>query len=211
VAHRAASRQKHLLLFRALIVIAVILCAGVAVGVYVAMKQTPSASLPPARSTDTSTVSQAADTTVYSSPVRLRIAKLSIDASVDEMGVTSSGNMAVPTDIQEVGWYKYGTTPGTIGSAVIAGHLIGQKGEPGIFIKLNTLKPGDAIAVLDSKNQTSTFTVREIRTYAHDEQPRDVFTPDDAAHLNLITCSGDWDPVHHNYADRLVVFADKSR
>src|SRR3989344_1071244 len=56
-------------------------------------------------------------------PVRLQIPKLSIDADVQRVGIGKKGNMAVPTNYSDVGWYRYGTVPGQLGSAVVDGHI----------------------------------------------------------------------------------------
>ncbi|MDB5161272.1 MAG: hypothetical protein JWO96_652, partial [Candidatus Saccharibacteria bacterium] len=36
----------------------------------------------------------------------------------------------------------------------------------------------------------------------------EVFNGGPGAHLNLITCAGDWDAANHHYLSRLVVFTD---
>ena len=146
----------------------------------------------------------------YGLPVRLKIPKLAIDAPVTYMGLTKAGAMAVPTGIAEVGWYKNGALPGNKGSAVMAGHIDGPKGQPAVFASLGKLQKGDTLQVVDSNNMTIPFTVREARTYGQDEQPSEVFNAADSAHLNLITCTGTWDNAQHRFLERLVVFADKS-
>lgn len=146
----------------------------------------------------------------YGLPVRLKIPKLAIDAPITYMGLTKAGAMAVPTDITDVGWYKNGALPGNKGSAVMAGHIDGPKGQPAVFAGLGKLQKGDTLQVVDSNNMTIPFTVREARTYGQDEQPSEVFNATDNAHLNLITCTGTWDNTQHRFLERLVVFADKS-
>jgi sortase A len=143
-------------------------------------------------------------------PVRLQIPSIKVDAAIGYMGRTETGNMAVPNNIVDVGWYKYGPLPGNTGSAVIAGHIDGNGGKPGVFINLDKLQVGDTILVLEGKGQTSTFIVKLLRTYGQDEQPPEVFTSSTGAHLNLITCSGAWDRTQHHFLERLVVFADKT-
>src|SRR3989338_5726817 len=54
-------------------------------------------------------------------PVRLRVPKLDIDAHIQEVGINTQGNMAAPTNFVDAGWYKHGTVPGFVGSAVITG------------------------------------------------------------------------------------------
>lgn len=126
------------------------------------------------------------------------------------MGLTKDGAMAVPTNVVDVGWYKYGSLPGNKGDAVIAGHLDGLQGQPGVFSGLDKLQKGDRVSVVDSENHTASFVVRETQTYDQNAQPSEVFTASDTgAHLNLITCTGAWDKAQHRFAERLVVFADK--
>jgi sortase (surface protein transpeptidase) len=142
-------------------------------------------------------------------PVRLIVPKLQINAAVEFVGVTSMGAMDVPADITEAGWYKYGAHPGENGSAVIAGHLDGKSGEPGVFIKLDKLQLGDGFSVLDDTGKTTSFVVRRIQAYSQDALPEEVFHSNRGAHLNLITCTGAWDRASKSFSNRLVVFADK--
>jgi len=115
--------------------------------------------------------------------------------------------MEVPTSLAEVRWYKLGPHPRNQGSAVIAGHL--GLGEPGIFVDLHKLKPGDQFSVIDIKGITTVFVVRETRTYKPTDRPQEVFASGDGTHLNLITCAGDWDNTQKTLSQRLVVFSDK--
>lgn len=146
----------------------------------------------------------------YGLPVRLVIPKLNVNTTVEDMRLTAAGNMAVPTDVVGVGWYEYGPHPGNKGSAVMAGHLDGLQGQPGVFAQLDKLQQGDQVLVVDDTGKTVSFVVRETRTYGQDEQPSEVFNSSDGSHINLITCTGDWYASQHSYAKRLVVFADKS-
>lgn len=116
----------------------------------------------------------------------------------------------VPSSPATVGWYKYGAIPGEAGSAVIAGHVVGSKGEPAVFVNIKKLQPGDKLLVVDSKQQTASFVIRKILTYKQEEQHAEVFDSGPGTHLNIITCAGEWDSTHHHYLERLVVFADKS-
>jgi LPXTG-site transpeptidase (sortase) family protein len=143
-------------------------------------------------------------------PTRLKIPKLNIDAGIAYMGLARTNNMEVPSNITDVGWYKYGALPGNKGSAVIAGHLDGPKGQPAVFSNLTELQKGDNLSVVDSKGQTVDFVVRQTRTYDQAERSSEVFNSGDGSHLNLVTCTGAWDASQHRYAKRLVVFTDKA-
>src|SRR5687768_10577747 len=130
------------------------------------------------------------DQAIFGMPARLKISKLGVDADVEELGITSSGNMQAPVGVKNVGWYKQGPQPGNTGSAVIAGHFGRESyGGRSVFDDLHTLGKGDEILVQDEAGQVATFTVREFRIFAKDEIAPEVFTSSDGkAHLNLITC-----------------------
>jgi len=142
-------------------------------------------------------------------PVRLRVPALDIDARVQEVGVTASGNMATPSNFTDVGWYKYGTPPGFRGSAVIAGHVDNGLALPGVFKRLNELAVGDHLYVKTQDGSEALFRVVEIQTYPYTHVPRDVlFARTDTARLNLITCEGAWVSGERTYDLRLVVYTE---
>lgn len=140
-------------------------------------------------------------------PVRLKIPNLNVDATIESVGLTAKGAMGVPNNTANVGWFYLGPRPGENGSAVIAGHFNKENGEPGVFANLYTLKKGDKLFVEDNRGMSVVFVVQEIRN--HDSEYADeVFTRNDKAYLNLVTCEGIWDEVKKSYSKRLVVFAD---
>ncbi len=141
-------------------------------------------------------------------PVRLIIPILHTDTTILPMGVTDDGSMEVPESITDVGWYKLGARPGETGTAVIAGHVDGKNGEPGVFAQLNALKPGDALGVEDEFGNIGAFIVRESKTYDQSVDTSKIFASTDGMHLNLITCEGAWDQMRKTYTKRLVVFTD---
>lgn len=140
-------------------------------------------------------------------PVRLKIPIINVDASIEYVGISSKGAMEVPNNTTDVGWFKFGARPGENGSAVIAGHFDGENGEAGVFNNLHKLKKGDELYIQYGTGTSISFVVRESRTY-DPGYAEDVFTRNDSAYLNLITCDGVWDEAKKNYSKRLVVFAD---
>lgn len=140
-------------------------------------------------------------------PVRLVIPAISVNANIQSLGITPSGEMAVPSNIVDVGWFNLGPRPGKKGSAVIAGHFNGPNNQAGVFVNLDKLKVGDRLSVIDSRGVSTTFTVRQKRVY-DSGYADDVFGRNDAAHLNLVTCDGLWDGTKKSYSQRLVVFTD---
>jgi sortase (surface protein transpeptidase) len=147
----------------------------------------------------------------YTTPVRIKIPKLKIDARINSMGLTTKGDMEAPTRPQDVGWYKFGTRPGEQGNAVMAGHYgNGSSRGLSIFDNLHTLSKNDTIYTEDEKGTVVTFVVSKMQTYAWNDVVAEVFEPaDEQAHLNLITCQGVWDKARQTYTQRLVLFATK--
>jgi LPXTG-site transpeptidase (sortase) family protein len=140
-------------------------------------------------------------------PVRLKIPKINVDAAIKSVGITPKGEMEVPNNIVDVAWFALGPRPGERGSAVIAGHLVGDNSEAGVFVNLYKLNAGDKLYVKDDKGKSIIFTVRGSHVY-DPGYADDVFSSSDSAHLNLITCDGIWDGAKKSYTKRLVVFAD---
>lgn len=145
---------------------------------------------------------------VRSTPIRLQIPKIKVDADIKALGVTN-GNMDAPANISDVGWYKYGPHPGDIGSAVIVGHFGTLNGKRSVFSDLRKLTAGDVLSVTDDSGKTTSYVVREKRIYPENATTTDIFGIHDGSHLNLITCTGTWSKTLKRYNNRLVVFTDK--
>ena len=143
-------------------------------------------------------------------PERLLIPKLDIDAKVQKVGVTKNGNMAAPDNFTDVSWYKFGTVPGYLGSAVMAGHQNNAMGLDGIFVNLDDLELGDDVYVVDKEGKRLHFRVVDIEVYAYDDPaplPR-IFNTSDGTYLNLITCAGKWLQSVKTNDKRLVVYTE---
>ena len=126
-----------------------------------------------------------------SDPVRLIIPTLSVNASVEFVGLTLRGTMGAPSAYAHAGWYGYGTAPGNLGSAVIDGHVDDGFSLPGVFARLRDIKAGDNVYVETRGGRRLHFVVTGIEVYPHTDAPTDlIFGRADRARLNLITCEG---------------------
>lgn len=141
-------------------------------------------------------------------PERLEIPSLGISAHVQQVGIGKSGNMAVPSNYSDVGWYRYGTIPGFKGSAVIDGHVDNGLGLPGVFKNLDQMQVGDKIDIVTASSTRLRFVVQEVVIYPYKEVPLEkLFNRDDQGRLNLVTCDGAWIAGEKTYDKRLVVYA----
>jgi sortase A len=143
-------------------------------------------------------------------PVTLRIPKIGVDAEIAAVGVNEKGEMDVPEDTKDVGWYEPGTIPGARGQAVVAGHLDNYLGQPLVFARLAELEEGDDIYVVNENGAELRFTVTGKETYPYDMTDTSaIFGPANDSRLNLITCEGTWVQSQQSYDERTVVFAKR--
>lgn len=142
-------------------------------------------------------------------PLRLLVPSVGIDAAVQNVGLTKKGNMAVPTNFTDVAWYKLGSVPGKLGSAVIDGHVDNALSLDGVFKHLRDIKIGDSVYVETTSGEKLEFIVKNVETYAHESVPLDrIFNDKTGVYLNLITCAGDWVQADKDYDHRLVVYTE---
>jgi len=141
-------------------------------------------------------------------PVRIEIPKLKVKAAIQQRGLNAKGEMATPTNFKDVAWYKLGTVPGNVGSAVMAGHLDNAIALSGVFKNLSQLRAGDEIYIHMNSGKKLKFVVDAKETYTYNNAPANtIFNRKDKRRLNLITCEGKWIKDKKTYSHRLVVYA----
>ncbi|MFJ2820619.1 class F sortase [Streptomyces toxytricini] len=143
-----------------------------------------------------------------SPPVRVRIPSIGVDAPLTGLGLGADGSLDVPPPGRRdlAGWYRDGTTPGAVGTAVVVGHVDHASG-PAVFYRLGALRRGAAIEVRRADGRTAVFTVHAVEVYDADRFPdARVYGPSPRAELRVITCGGDFSP-HTGYEGNVVVFA----
>jgi len=141
-------------------------------------------------------------------PAYLTIPVLGVQTKVEHVGVDNSGNMAIPNDPNNAAWFQPGTVPGSVGNAVVDGHLDWYGIPQGIFFYLSSLKPGDRLYVRDANGIDRAFVVTQQQVCAYNKCPlNDIFGTTGLARLNLITCAGVFNRASQNYDKRLVVYS----
>ena len=137
---------------------------------------------------------------------RLVIPSIGVDAQIQPVGRDQQGAMASPRDLDGVGWFNQGPSPGQPGDAVIDGHF-GLPAQPAVFRQLRELRPGDAVKVVWPDGRSVDFRVASSETVGAADRPAGLFDVSGPARLSLITCAGVWENSLHTYSDRLVVTA----
>jgi sortase (surface protein transpeptidase) len=140
-------------------------------------------------------------------PVSLTIPLIGVRTQLITLGLTSAGEMQVPSSTTVAGWYTGSPRPGAIGSAIIVGHIDNYRA-PGVFYRLVELTPGDKIYVKRTDGTLVEFRVTSVQTYLKDRFPtEDVYGPVPDAELRLITCGGTFDTATGHYLSNIVVYA----
>jgi Sortase domain len=142
-------------------------------------------------------------------PARLELPSLDVSSAVEPVGVDREGDLAIPEDVADVGWYRYGPRPGDpAGSTVLSGHVDSAEQGKGAFFRLRDLKPGDPVVVRASNGKTWRYRVVSREEWPKSEVPLDrIFARTGAARLTLVTCGGGFREDIRSYTDNIAVTA----
>ncbi|MER6082632.1 class F sortase [Streptomyces sp. NPDC001833] len=144
-----------------------------------------------------------------STPTRLLIPKIAVDAPFTALTIGSTGQLQPPpaANTNLVGWYSRGAAPGEAGTAIIAGH-VDTVASAAVFARLDELERGDRFSVSRADGTDANFVVDDAETFAKDDFPSDrVYADTRRPEVRLITCAGDYDHDVRDYTANLVVFA----
>jgi hypothetical protein len=140
-------------------------------------------------------------------PVRLRIDAIGVDAAILPVGVEPDGGMEVP-GADDVGWYRFGPSPGADGSSVLAAH-VDLNGRRGVFFRIRQLPVGARVEVTMADGSTRAFRVNAVGKVPKGELGSSgVFDRNGEPRLALVTCGGDFDRRARSYRDNVVALAE---
>lgn len=147
--------------------------------------------------------------TEASQPSSLSLPRLDVRAVVEPVGVAADGQVEVPDDPREVGWYRYSPAPGSPrGSTVIVGHVDSEGRGLGVLVALNNVREGDRVRVRQRDGGVVAYRVSSRRTVGkRDLAASGVFRRDGTAVLTLITCAGPYRANQGGYQNNLIVTA----
>lgn len=146
-----------------------------------------------------------------STPRSLAIPAIGVQTTLLRLGQTPQGSIEVPPPgphYDKAGWYRYSPPPGSLGPAVIVGHVDSAAAGPSVFFRLGGLRPGNRVLVSRADGSVARFAVDEVRRYSKTGFPTDlVYGNTDHAALRLISCGGPFDRRTGHYRDNIVVSA----
>ncbi|MFD1537357.1 class F sortase [Nonomuraea guangzhouensis] len=146
-------------------------------------------------------------------PVRIKIPKIKVNATIGSVTVDIKGNLTTPPLSKPTltGWYKFSPVPGELGPAVINGHVSTTQGAA-VFYRLSEVAKGDQIYVYRSDKKVTRFTVSGVEQVSKSSFPTArVYGNTKNAQLRLITCGGVFNKAAHSYTDNIIVYATLSK
>ena len=144
-------------------------------------------------------------------PTALSVPAIGISSPLIELGRNADGTVEVPSlddPNSKPGWYRNSPAPGTLGPAIILGHVDSREFGPGVFYSLQNMKAGDNIEVSRADGTVAEFVVDRVESVQKSEFPTlEVYGNLDHSGLRLITCGGEFDPDARSYESNIIVFA----
>ena len=170
---------------------------------------TPAPSVTPTPTVVPTTANTAAyDGNISEQPRSVTINKLGVRASIENVGVTSTGAMGVPSSIWNAGWYTGSALPGTSGAVFVDGHASSNRN--GLFGNLDKLQSGDRIGIVRNDGKAVSYKVVEVKIVDRNAvDMASMLRPHGNADrgLNLMSCSGSWIESEQTLQNRVLVYA----
>ncbi|MEU7986149.1 class F sortase [Streptosporangium canum] len=144
-----------------------------------------------------------------STPVRVVIPRLGVNAPIRSVGLDKQGAIEVPpvTNPNLVGWYRSGPTAGEAGPAIMLGHKDTKSGSA-VFSRLDEIRNGDVIEVHRKDGIVAVFTVGGLEQAEKAVFPTQrVYGESPNPQLHLITCGGIYDRATGHYTDNVIAYA----
>jgi LPXTG-site transpeptidase (sortase) family protein len=129
--------------------------------------------------------------------VWMRIPRIEVDSHVSDVGVTA-GYYDVPWF--DVGHHLDSPNPGELGNSIYNGHVVTiNAGE--VFRRLHELQPSDAVYIYTPDYRLD-WVITDVFSVSQDDNS--FLDAAAAPRITLYTCTGDFNPIERNYAERLV-------
>ncbi|HOM78209.1 MAG TPA: class F sortase [bacterium] len=143
---------------------------------------------------------------LYTPPTRL-ILPFGKEINVNPVGVNSFGQLEVPQNPDEGGWYLKSAKVGEKGNVLINAHYDDSYGRPAAFYNLKSIKVNDTVILVDSYDRKFSYRVTEVYYLSiYDENRIEKLLESQGHSLTLVTCGGFW-VSGVGYNQRLIVKA----
>jgi LPXTG-site transpeptidase (sortase) family protein len=154
-----------------------------------------------AQSDDTDTGDQSTDgLDTFGPAVWMRIPRIGVDSHVSDVGIVN-GFYDVPWF--DIGHHNDSANPGEFGNSIFNGHVVTINAGD-VFRRLHELTPGDAVYAYTPDYRLD-WVVTDLFSVGQDDNS--FLDPTEVPRLTLYTCTGDFNAIERNYAERLVAVA----
>lgn len=141
------------------------------------------------------------------SSATLIIPTLGVNARVIPEGIDTTrgnrGNLTIPGNVRQVGWWAGGPAPGQPGTAVLASH----RARGGVFYNLPSLQGGDTVQVRGTNGQLTTWRVTAVQLRRKSALPSEIWKSSGPPQLVLVTCGGVFNNRVGHFNDNVIVWA----
>lgn len=126
-------------------------------------------------------------------PTSVALPTLGLTLPIRGVGIAVDGQMELPPNPSEVGWYRFGPAPtSATGAVVLAAHVDSRTYGPGPLARVRTLAPGSTIVVSTATRSVS-YTVTDVIVVQKKELDLSLlFDRDGPPRLHLVTCGGEY-------------------
>lgn len=141
-------------------------------------------------------------------PKKILIPDIDVDAYIQKVGVDQRDEVAVPNNLYMAGWFVDTAKPGHTGLSLIVGHVSGRNSSA-VFENLHKLNKGDQFIVELGNGTKVNYEVFDKENAKVQDSVSIMFSQDPTIkhQLNLVTCSGNRDPITRSRENRLTVKA----
>ena len=144
-------------------------------------------------------------------PRLLELPSVGVTMPVVPVGVASDGQMRMPPDPADIGWYRFGPPPGSSrGSAVLAGHVDSFRYGVGPLARLSSLRRGDQVTVRTAGSSLAFQVVRVEVISKSDVALPAVFRRGGSGTLRIVTCGAPYNASQGGYQNNVIVTAVRS-
>ncbi len=124
-----------------------------------------------------------------SRPVTIDIPAIDVHSPMLSLGLNPGGSVNLPSDASfgRPGWFRDSAAPGTVGSAVILGHVGSEPGAASVFSNLSDVRRGNKIILTLENGVVAVFQVTRVKSYPKNHFPTAlVYDNENSAALKLI-------------------------
>ena len=149
-------------------------------------------------------------TTPADEPRYIAIPSINVNARIQKVGVTSSGNIDVSKKLADTAWYDGSAKPGQPGQVFIDGHTSFSSATAASFNDLTKLTEGSLITVQTGSGAVYNYKVAKTETVptakVNMQQALNTYNGADRG-LTLMTCAGEYDYKVGDATERYIVYA----